>query len=192
MKSNNFPEASVLNEAIIASVKKKLTQGLKIFRKKNLVRRIKNKRLLTNRLNCLQHEMNFLLVWEKCCSDSWPCKLLNVIFIELAFHTAFSSIFRETLQDPVWDSVLLFIVLCFMASCSVGGLTLGFKTYDQDSSDFNFSESLEVYFILNVEGKVFMTKTFKHLICGNKMPTRCNRWFLLQILLLAQHVSGKQ
>ena len=28
------------------------------------------------------------------------------------------------------------------------------------------------------------------LICGNKMPTRCNRGFLLQILLLAQHVSG--
>jgi hypothetical protein len=28
------------------------------------------------------------------------------------------------------------------------------------------------------------------LICGNKMPTRFNRWFLLQILLLAQHVSG--
>ena len=25
---------------------------------------------------------------------------------------------------------------------------------------------------------------------GNKMPTRRNRWFLLQILLLAQHVSG--
>ena len=28
------------------------------------------------------------------------------------------------------------------------------------------------------------------LICRNKMPARCNRWFLLQILLLAQHVSG--
>ena len=28
------------------------------------------------------------------------------------------------------------------------------------------------------------------IMCGNKMPTRCNRWFLLQILLLAQHVSG--
>ena len=27
------------------------------------------------------------------------------------------------------------------------------------------------------------------LICRNKKPTRCNRWFLLQILLLAQHVS---
>jgi hypothetical protein len=26
--------------------------------------------------------------------------------------------------------------------------------------------------------------------CGNKMPTRCNIWFLLQILLLAQHVFG--
>ena len=25
---------------------------------------------------------------------------------------------------------------------------------------------------------------------GNKMPTRCNRWYLLQILLHAQHVSG--
>jgi len=28
------------------------------------------------------------------------------------------------------------------------------------------------------------------LICGNKMPTRCNWGFLLQILLLVQHVSG--
>ena len=28
------------------------------------------------------------------------------------------------------------------------------------------------------------------LICGNKMPARNNRWFLLQILLLTQHVSG--
>jgi hypothetical protein len=29
------------------------------------------------------------------------------------------------------------------------------------------------------------------LICGNKMPTRCNIcFFLLKILLLAQHVSG--
>ena len=26
--------------------------------------------------------------------------------------------------------------------------------------------------------------------CGNKMLTRCNRWFLLHILLLAKHVSG--
>ena len=29
-----------------------------------------------------------------------------------------------------------------------------------------------------------------NLICGNEMPTRCNRWFLLQILLLAQHYFG--
>ena len=27
-------------------------------------------------------------------------------------------------------------------------------------------------------------------ICWNKMPARCNRWFLLLILLLAQHVSA--
>jgi len=27
-------------------------------------------------------------------------------------------------------------------------------------------------------------------ICGNKMPTRCNRRYLLQILLFAQHISG--
>jgi hypothetical protein len=29
----------------------------------------------------------------------------------------------------------------------------------------------------------------KELICGNKMPTRCNKLFLLEILLLAQHAS---
>jgi hypothetical protein len=146
MKSNNFLEALVLNEAII------LTEGGKsdsraedISKKKNLFKRIKNKRLLSN---WLQHEMNFLLVWEKCCSDSWPCKRLNVKFMELAFHSALSSIFRETLQGSVCDSVLLFIVLCFMASSSVGRLTLGFKTYGQTSSDFNFSDSLEVCFIL--------------------------------------------
>jgi hypothetical protein len=28
------------------------------------------------------------------------------------------------------------------------------------------------------------------LICGNKMPVGCNKWFLLRILLLAQHVLG--
>ena len=33
-------------------------------------------------------------------------------------------------------------------------------------------------------------QTYAVLICGNKMPTRCNRCFLLQILSLAQHVSG--
>ena len=37
---------------------------------------------------------------------------------------------------------------------------------------------------------IFKTKLYLNLICRNKMPTRCNRWFLLQILLLAQHVSG--
>ena len=28
------------------------------------------------------------------------------------------------------------------------------------------------------------------LICGNKMAARCDRWFLLQVSLFAQHVSG--
>ena len=35
-----------------------------------------------------------------------------------------------------------------------------------------------------------VSKNSASIICGNKMPTRCNRCFLLQILLLAQHVSG--
>ena len=35
-----------------------------------------------------------------------------------------------------------------------------------------------------------MQVTICGLICGNKMPTRCNRCFLLQILFFAQHVSG--
>ena len=30
----------------------------------------------------------------------------------------------------------------------------------------------------------------KYIICGNNLPTRCNRLYLLQILLLAQHVWG--
>ena len=42
---------------------------------------------------------------------------------------------------------------------------------------------------------IFFTRINKQIskvlyVCGNKMPTRCNRWYLLQILLLAQHVSG--
>ena len=36
----------------------------------------------------------------------------------------------------------------------------------------------------------FEWSSYQPIFCGNKMPTRCNRCFLLQILLLAQHVSG--
>jgi hypothetical protein len=39
--------------------------------------------------------------------------------------------------------------------------------------------------ILNISRQWMFNK-----ICGNKMPTSCNRWFLFQILLFAQHVSG--
>jgi hypothetical protein len=38
--------------------------------------------------------------------------------------------------------------------------------------------------------QIFMNLYRIVLICGNKMPIRCNRRFLLQILLLAQHVLG--
>ena len=37
---------------------------------------------------------------------------------------------------------------------------------------------------------MFVSSGASSVICGNKMPTGCNRCFLLQILLLAQHVSG--
>ena len=36
----------------------------------------------------------------------------------------------------------------------------------------------------------FVFKNRSLFLCGNKMPTRCNKLFLLQILLLAQRVSG--
>ena len=39
-----------------------------------------------------------------------------------------------------------------------------------------------------VDGRIILKQNL--IICGNKMPTRCKRWFLLQILLLVQHVSG--
>ena len=35
-----------------------------------------------------------------------------------------------------------------------------------------------------------MTHEITRTLCGNKMPTRCKRLYLLQILLHAQHVSG--
>ena len=43
---------------------------------------------------------------------------------------------------------LAFIVPRFIATSSVGGLTLGFKTYGQVSADLNFCDTLKVYFIL--------------------------------------------
>ena len=46
------------------------------------------------------------------------------------------------------------------------------------------------WFLSNMDSKKAYQLIMLHIICGNKMPTRCNRWFLLQILLLAQHVSG--
>ena len=44
---------------------------------------------------------------------------------------------------------------------------------------------VNVYYCHRVTTKLQLTNISYH-----KMPTRCNRWFLLQILLLAQHVSG--
>ena len=55
------------------------------------------------------------------------------------------------------------------------------------------------FLIGNTSGKFVPTRTLRIIgyseetslvVCGNKMPTRCNRWYLLQILLHAQHVSG--
>jgi hypothetical protein len=50
---------------------------------------------------------------------------------------------------------------------------------------------------INVGKNTYLNKTIlqdihklEKFLCGNKMPTRCNRRFLLQILLLAQHVLG--
>jgi len=47
----------------------------------------------------------------------------------------------------------------------------------------------ELLNVFSFQFEVILT-VHRRLICGNKMPTRCNRWFLLQILLLAKHVSG--
>ena len=50
---------------------------------------------------------------------------------------------------------------------------------------------LFILHITSVYCALHIPELYEHLIvCENKMPTRCNRWFLLQILLLAQHVSG--
>ena len=49
---------------------------------------------------------------------------------------------------------------------------------------------IKLVFLYTIISRCTVNETLKVWICGNKMPTRCNRWFLLQILLLAQHVSG--
>ena len=51
-----------------------------------------------------------------------------------------------------------------------------------------FSNSYKLY--QRIHGTWCGFSRASSLICGNKMPTRCKRWFLLQILLFAQHVSG--
>ena len=44
-------------------------------------------------------------------------------------------------------------------------------------------------FAWNISTSITVTSNEVPFICKNKMPTRYNRWFLLQILLFAQHVS---
>ena len=57
----------------------------------------------------------------------------------------------------------------------------------------DLSESTIFFSHYFTNGTIFgkwVIKFKKAWICGNKMLTRCNRWYLLQILLLAQHVSS--
>ena len=72
----------------------------------------------------------------------------------------------------------------------------GLQIRDEKSLLFSIQfpeQEISLYKILClhvVSACLVMSFTSPTLICGNKMPTRCNRWFLLQILLLVQHVSG--
>jgi hypothetical protein len=68
-----------------------------------------------------------------------------------------------------------------------------------NSSDISFYHSLILMVISNFitfdlnydhQDKLSLKLNLKLHICGSKIPTRCNRLLLLQILLLAQHVSG--
>ena len=70
----------------------------------------------------------------------------------------------------------------YMFGCGIFSVRWGLNScIDQ----INFSVQREQYFL-----KFWNLNKRIYIICGNKTPTRCNRWFLLQILLLAQHVSG--
>ena len=63
----------------------------------------------------------------------------------------------------------------------IGATTSG--TLHGDPSTFMFNV---LYQLTNVTVQIWSDFDWaSSLICGNKMPTRCNRWFLLQILLLA-------
>ena len=68
---------------------------------------------------------------------------------------------------------------CFMFPMTV---TRSIHIFILQISFSSFSSSKYVYYCKQ--------SNTTNLICGNKMPTKCNRLFLLQILLPAQHVSG--
>ena len=55
---------------------------------------------------------------------------------------------------------------------------------------FNFKTFHLIHHIRSFPSNWGKITTILNFICGNKTPARCNRWFLLQILLLAQYVSG--
>ena len=81
-----------------------------------------------------------------------------------------------------------------------------FHLFIEENTRQYFKHNDEIYLTLLLKAKMLENKKYKTMwltliclyctcqtminLCGNKMPTRCKRWYLLQILLHAQHVSG--
>ena len=96
--------------------------------------------------------------------------LQGVSFIRTTIHEWYLC--KNTCQGEGWEWILLKSrVICDCKNIKV------------------FINCFCLLFHLPIPVEVVNTKWLSF-ICGNKMPTRCNRWFSLQILLLVQHVSG--
>ena len=105
------------------------------------------------------------------------CVCILVLVTQHANHISLSSIILP--YAAVWLSITIFHIIWWMERFSERGYWM--------KREFRFSLQIfsERFLILRRIQRYIITN-----VCGNKMPTRFNRWYLLQILLFAQHVSG--
>ena len=110
------------------------------------------------------------------------CNIWEVLYLATALNIQLSS--PCTTSFPLVPNIFLSMLLTnskfHRNPCSESRI-IRYKLTDRQT---------ETTMLIGKFLQLFVGKAKRTLLCGNKMPTRCNRWFLLQILLVAHHVSG--
>ena len=107
-----------------------------------------------------------------------------------------SAVFSLDISQTI-SQVLLLCHTCYMFSPGTILYVCRFiqryalcNTKMENTCSVQTRKKLSAYTWQDLGEILFLEANYMYMyICGNKMPTRCNRWYLLQILLLAQHVS---